>query len=115
MPINHFKCQWIPYDPAIPLEGIYQKRNINLKIHNDLNDVNVYNNSIEGLAEDERGFFTYEASYERYNCGKYLSIVANQYIHLGNGRPRNQKKCYVIDAENNDTVTLVDIFANKIN
>ena len=31
MPINHFKCQWIPYDPAIPLEGIYQKRNINLK------------------------------------------------------------------------------------
>lgn len=103
---------------AIPefqnLEDDYE-RFINFKIYNNLNDVSVYKDAIEGFEEDEIGFFTYETDYERYNCDKYISIVANQYIHLGDARPRIQKKCYVINAETNATAVLKDVFENKNN
>lgn len=89
---------------------------INNKIYNDLSDVNVYDELTHGLGEEEIGKFTYEASYERYNCDDYLSLVANQYIYLeGAARPRIQKKCYVVNAKENATATLVDIFKDKIN
>lgn len=94
------------------LENAFQD-SINNKIYKDLNDVNVYNYATEGLEEDEIGKFTYEVDYERYNSDKYLSIVASQYIHLGDGRPRIQKKCYVIDAERNASVILEDLFGKK--
>ena len=87
--------------------------NMNYKIDKDLNDVNVYKEMTESLESEEIGKFTYEMEYDRYNCGKYLSIVAKQYIHLGDGRPKMQKKCYVIDAEKNASVLLEDVFANK--
>ena len=87
--------------------------NMNYKIDKDLNDVNVYKEMTESLESEEIGKFRYEMEYDRYNCGKYLSIVAKQYIHLGDGRPKMQKKCYVIDAERNASVLLEDVFANK--
>jgi len=89
------------------------QRTINHRINKDLNDINVYEEMIEIFENEEIGKFTYEVDYERYNCGNYLSIVAKQYIHFGNGRPRFQKKCYVIDAERNSSLLLEDIFANK--
>lgn len=116
--ISQYKSSLKDIDTVIPefqnLEDGFE-RSINLKIHNDLNDVNVYNTAIEGFEEEDIGFFTYETFYDRYNNGKFLSIVAQQYIHLGDGRPRLQKKCYVIDTESNATVALVDVFENKLN
>jgi len=105
-------------DTVIPefqnLEDEFE-RTINLKIHKELDEIEVYKKATEGLSQDEIGFFTYETSYDRYNCGKYISVVADQYIHIGNGRPRIQKKCYVINAETNATMTLMDVFENKLN
>lgn len=96
------------------LEDGYEKY-INSKIYADLSDITAYNNAILGLDNDEIGLFTYEVTYDRYNCGDYISIVANQYIHLGEGRPRIQKKCYVINVKENATVTLIDVVTNKTN
>lgn len=86
---------------------------INLKMYNELSEAKVYENAIEGYASEDIGVFTYEASYERYNCEDYVSLVATQYIHLGDGRPRTQKKCYVIDSANSNSPTLVDVFKEK--
>lgn len=94
------------------LEDSYE-RYLNKKIESDLSDVNVYENAIEGYGSGEIGLFTYEVKYERYNWENYLSIVAEQYIHLGDGRPRIQKKCYVVDVSNNSSPALVDLFVNK--
>ena len=86
---------------------------INSKIYKELNDTSVYENAIQGYSEQEIQNFTYETNYQRYNVEDYISIVATQYIHIGDGRPRNQKKCYVIDARNNMSPALVDIFVEK--
>ena len=67
---------------------------INSKIYKDINPDTIFKEVTEGFNEDEIGFFTYEADYDRYNNGNYISIVFNQYIHMGNGRPRLQKRCY---------------------
>lgn len=89
---------------------------INNKMYKDLSDVNVYDELTHGLNNEEIGKFTYEASYERYNCEDYVSIVANQYIYLeGAARPKTQKKCYVVNAKESATTTLVDIFEDKLN
>lgn len=87
---------------------------INQKMREDLEIENVYAEMTEGYASGEIGFFTYETTYERYNVEDYVSIVVNQYIHLGEGRPRIQKKCYVVDAKNQMSPSLQDIFVNKI-
>ena len=89
------------------------QRTINNRINEDLNDINVYEEKTEIYGAEDIGKFTYEVDYERYNCGKYLSIVAKQYIHLGDGRPRFQKKCYVIDVERNASLLLEDVVTNK--
>lgn len=91
------------------------ERYINLKISQDLSETNVYNQATEGYAEDEIGLFTYETNYTRYDCGDYISIVANQYIHFGEARPQIRKKCYVIDSVRSASVSLVDLFADKTN
>lgn len=96
------------------LEGEYI-RYMNSKIYKEVSDANVYQSTISGYKEDEIGFFTYESDYERYNCGDYISIVVNQYIHLGYDRPRIQKKCYVIDVKRNASPVLMDMFEDKIN
>jgi len=96
------------------IEGDYGSY-INSKIYNDLSDNKVYQEAIEGYENETPGFFTYETNYERYNCGKYLSVVVNQYIHLGYGRPRVQKKCYVLDVSRNASPVLMDLFEDKIN
>lgn len=105
-------------DAVIPefqnLDNDYE-RYINQKINNDLNYETVYNSITAGMEEDEIGLFTYEADYDRYDCGDYVSIVANQYINLGDGRPQIRKRCYAIDAKNNATLSLADIFADKMN
>ena len=89
---------------------------INNKIYSDLSDVNVYDELTHGLSDEEIGKFTYEASYERYNCGEYVSVVANQYIYLeGAARPKTQKKCYVVNAKENASATIVDVFDDKLN
>lgn len=94
------------------LDSEFQKY-INSKIEAELNEETVYQNAILGLEEEEIGLFTYDVTYDRYNCGDYISIVINQYIHLGEGRPRIQKKCYVINARENTLAYLCDVFANK--
>lgn len=96
------------------LEEAYE-RYINLKIYQDLSEASVYDEVTEGYEEDEIGFFTYETSYVRYDCGDYTSIVANQYIHLGEARAQIRKRCYVIDTKRNASVSLVDLFTDKTN
>lgn len=96
------------------LEDAFE-RYINQRISEDLSEENVYEEATEGYAEDEIGFFTYEVDYERYDCGDYISIVASQYIHLGDGRPQLRKRCYVINGRENASVSLMDLFADKIN
>lgn len=96
------------------LESRFKDR-INLEIYNELNETNVYADATEGFEEEEIGFFTYEVNYDRYNSDKYISIVASQYIHLGVGRPRMQKKCYVVNAEENTSMLLMDVFKNQTN
>lgn len=90
-------------------------RYFNSKMYDEISAENVYKTSIEGYQEEEIGFFTYEAKYNRYNSNDYISIVIDQYIHLGDGRPKLQKKCYVIDAKRSVTPTLMDVFENKVN
>ena len=87
----------------------------NTKMYDEISSENVYKASIEGYQAEEIGFFTYEAKYNRYNSDDYISIVIDQYIHLGDGRPKLQKKCYVIDARRSVTPTLMDVFENKVN
>lgn len=94
------------------LDSEFQKY-INAKMETELSEETVYQNAILGLEEEEIGLFTYDVNYNRYNCGDYVSIVMNQYIHLGEGRPRIQKKCYVIHAKENTLSHLSDVVTNK--
>lgn len=94
------------------LDNEFQKY-INAKIETELSEETVYQNATLGLEEEEIGLFTYDVNYNRYNCGDYVSIVMNQYIHLGEGRPRIQKKCYVIHAKENTLSHLSDVVTNK--
>ena len=57
------------------LEKNFQEK-VNEKIYNELSDVNVFNEITEGLNEEEIGVFTYEVTYEKHNCGEYISVVA---------------------------------------
>lgn len=88
---------------------------LNTKMYNEISAENVYKSAIEGYSQEDIGFFTYETTYNRYNSNDYVSIVIDQYIHLGDGRPKLQKKCYVIDARRSVTPTLMDVFENKVN
>ena len=116
--ISKYKSSTKSIDVSIPefqnLDISYENY-INNKIYKELNDISVYEEQTKGLKEDEIGYFTYETSYDRYNCKEYISLVVNQYIHMGDGRPRIQKKCYVVNAKTNSTVMLVEIFDDKIN
>lgn len=115
--VNKFETSYKSISTVIPefknLEDGYE-RYINNKITEELNHENVYKDATEGYESGDIGFFTYETDYERYNYKDYLSIVSKQYIHLGDGRPRSQKKCYVIDVATNASPALVDLFNNKI-
>lgn len=91
------------------------ERYINLKMSQDLSETNVYDEVTEGYAEEEIGIFTYESNYTRYDCGDYISIVADQYIHFGETRPQIRKRCYVIDSNRAASVSLVDLFVDKTN
>ena len=102
----------ITYPEFQNLEDNYEKY-INQKIYNDINYETVYKESIADYG-DETPNFTYEAEYDRYNCGNYISIVINQYIHVGDGRPKLKKKCYVIDVNTNSTMTLKEIVSRKM-
>ena len=90
------------------------KNHINNKLFEELSYNAVYANATEGFESGDVGLFTYEVNYDRFNSNNFLSIVAKQYIHFGNGRPRMQKKCYVIDIEKSTIITLIDIFKNKL-
>lgn len=102
----------ITYPEFLNLEDNYEKY-INQKIYSEINYETVYKETVANYGNEE-AIFTYEAEYNRYNCGDYISIVINQYIHIGDGRPKLQKKCYVIDANTNSTVKLKDIVSRKM-
>ena len=76
--------------------------------------MSVYNSLASGLADGETGEFDYKTSYERYDCGSYISLVVNQYILFGDSRPISKKKCYVVDSNNKRTAVLEDVFKNKV-
>ncbi len=84
---------------------------INQKIYEEINEQSVYAQMTAGREEEEIGLFVYEATYSRFDVQNYISIVVNQYIHLGEGRPRIQKKCYVVDIQKNQIVSLMDVVA----
>ena len=86
---------------------------INSKIEKDLIYTNVYDEVTAGLDPSEIGKFTYNVNYERFNCFDFVSIVATQNIELEGSRNLVRKKCYVIDAKNDRTANLKDVFANK--
>ena len=90
------------------LENEYMSQ-INSQIAEELSEQKVYADATMGFQDDEIGFFTYEVKYDRFNCGTLVSLVFEQYIHLGYGRPRIQKKCYVIDVQKNKTLKLKDV------
>ena len=86
---------------------------INSKIEKDLIYTNVYDEVTDGLDPSSIGKFTYNVTYERYNCFDFVSVVATQNIQLEGSRAITRKKCYVIDAKNDRTANLKDMFANK--
>ncbi|MBR3280823.1 MAG: DUF3298 domain-containing protein [Clostridia bacterium] len=86
---------------------------INSKIEKDLIYTNVFDEVTAGLDSSSIGKFTYSVNYERFNCFDFVSIVATQNIELEGSRSIVRKKCYVVDAKNDRTANLKDVFANK--
>ena len=99
----------IKYPVFQGLEESYHNE-INNIIYKKISHEAIYNEMVLGDEEREKDIFTYEMDYDRYNCGDFVSIVANQYIHIGNGRPRLQKKCFVVNVENNSIMKITDLF-----
>lgn len=86
---------------------------INDMIKNRFDYMKVYREFTAGMKGYENLGFNYNVYYDRYNYGKYISIVVNEYAELEGNRPRITKTCYVIDGENSRTANLYDIFVNK--
>ena len=88
---------------------------INSKILNEVGYAAVYKKAIEGLEDNEIGTFTYYTRYERNNCYDFVSLIISQNIELEGSRATTQKTCYVINAKENKTAGLKDVFRNKTN
>ena len=110
----------IDYDVEMKVPQFYNldsslKTYINNKISSDLSYINVYNEMLVGISnKKEAGKFSYETSFERYNCDDFISLVVHQNASLENGRAKNNLQCYVVDAKKNKLATLQDVMANKI-
>ena len=88
---------------------------INKKIAEDSDYSKIYAELTEKMDPDSIGYFTFHTTYDRYNCFDFVSIVVNQKIELENVKKVSRKKCYVVDAKDNKTADLREVFGNKTN
>ena len=88
---------------------------INKKIADESNYSKIYAELTEKMNPESIGYFTFYSNYERYNCFDFVSIVVNQKIELENVKRISRKKCYVINAKDNKTADLREVFGNKTN
>ncbi len=102
----------IPEFNNLPLQYNYY---INEKIVNDTDYNKLYNEMTSGIEDKSSiGVFKYSVDYVRYNFHDYISIVINQEMQLGDERPVNKKKIYVINAAKGNSAMLRDVMENKV-
>ncbi len=102
----------MPYFDKLP----YQYNTfLNDKIRSELDYTNVYNSLTSGLRDKSNvGLFKYDADYVRYNFKDFVSVVVKQNITLGDNRPTELLKTYIVNAKKGNTALLQDVMENKV-
>lgn len=76
-------------------------------------NIQEYRNEIEYIIDEETKpteMYRYVTYYDRYNCGKYLSLVIDQDYQTGGIRSNNWKDIYNINAETERLFYLNELF-----